>query len=319
MGGARVSGLEPGLRGTPLPWRDLGGKFTVLEQENRSDPDTRMTRVPDRKLFAHAVLRPRHGVSLQATVEYSSRRWVNNTASVGDFTIFGLKASWKPAAAVTIEAGVDKALDRNDELDAGFPAAGRSWFVQARYETRIPVGGQAMTPKSGSAELCAAAIEDDGSCDLDALLADLACRQRRAGRRVRGLIMTHPDGGTGCARPMVLLDVETLEEYLVSQPLGRDSTSCRADPQGFARASAVLRHALDDAPDLVVSNRFGGLEAEGGGFHAELLDILCRGVPLLTVVATRHVEAWRSFTGGAAVLPPRADAVEAWLAARADA
>lgn len=171
-----------------------------------------------------------------------------------------------------------------------------------------------MTPEPASSELRAAAIEDDGTTDLDVLLAGVAQRLQQAGHRVRGLLMTYPEEGEGCARPMVLRDIGTRDEYLVSQPLGRDSHACRADPQGFARASAVLRRALDEAPDLVICNRFGGLEAEGGGFRAELLEILSRDLPLLTAVAARHTEAWRRFTGGATVLPPRAEAVERWLA-----
>ncbi|MFT3819922.1 MAG: DUF2478 domain-containing protein [Rubrivivax sp.] len=161
----------------------------------------------------------------------------------------------------------------------------------------------------------AAAIEDDGSVDVDALLAAVACQQRRAGRRVRGVVMTHPDSGCGCASPMVLVDLETLDEYLVSQPLGSAAGGCRADPQGFARASQVLRRAADEAPDLVISNRFGNQEAEGQGFRAELLEILARDLPLLTVAATRHLDAWRRFSGGAAVLPPRQEAIGAWLGA----
>lgn len=162
--------------------------------------------------------------------------------------------------------------------------------------------------------LRAAAIVDDGACDVDALLAAIAHAQQSAGRRVRGVLMNHPDGDTGCAGDMVLVDLHTQEQYLVSQPLGRDSTACRADPQGFARASDVLRRAATEAPELVVSNRFGGLEAEGGGFCAELLDILAQDLPLLTTVATRHVADWQRFTGGATVLPAQADAVTEWLA-----
>jgi hypothetical protein len=112
---------------------------------------------------------------------------------------------------------------------------------------------------------------------------------------------------------MVLVDIDTGAEYLVSQPLGRDSNACRADTQGFARASVVLRDALAAAPDLVVSNRFGGLEAEGGGFASELLALMAQGVPVLTVVAARHVAAWQHFTGGAALLPAEPGAVQAWL------
>lgn len=162
--------------------------------------------------------------------------------------------------------------------------------------------------------LRAAAILDDGSVDADALLASIVGAQRRAGRRVRGLLMTYPDGPQTCAAAMVLVDVETREEYLVSQPLGADSQGCRADPQGFARASVVLRRAADEQADLVISNRFGGLEAGGGGFCSELLELMSRDVPVLTVVSPRHLQAWEQFTGGATVMPPRAEAIDRWLA-----
>lgn len=159
----------------------------------------------------------------------------------------------------------------------------------------------------------AAAILDDGTQDVDALLSRIAQSEQRAGRRVRGLLMTHPEGRAGCASPMVLVDLATQEEFLVSQPLGSGSSACRADVQGFARASRVMREALSAAPDLVVSNRFGGLEAEGGGFAAELLELMAHGVPVLTVVATRHADAWLRFTGAAAVLPAEEAAVADWL------
>lgn len=161
--------------------------------------------------------------------------------------------------------------------------------------------------------LRAAAIEDDGSCDVDALLADVAGRLRSAGHRVRGLLMTYPQGRDSCACAMVLVDLHTARAYPVSQPLGAGSQACRADVQGFARASEVLRRALHEGPGLVISNRFGGLEAGGGGFRDELLALMAQDVPLLTAVASRYRSAWTDFTGGADVLPPQAGAVQAWL------
>jgi hypothetical protein len=168
-------------------------------------------------------------------------------------------------------------------------------------------------PSAVSPGPLAAAILNDGSVDVDSMLTRIALQQRRANRRVRGLVMTRPDGVAGCSGSMVLRDLDTLDEYLVSQPLGAASRSCRADPHGFARASEVLRRAVDESPDLVISNRFGVLEAEGGGFRAELLELLSRGVPLLTVVAERHRAAWLDFTGGGAVLPPREETIGEWL------
>jgi hypothetical protein len=112
---------------------------------------------------------------------------------------------------------------------------------------------------------------------------------------------------------MVLTDIDTGAEYPVSQSLGAGSAACSADPQGFARASRVLHNALERRPDLVVCNRFGALEAENGGFVAELLALLERGVPVLTVVAPRHRDAWHQFIGEPAMLPPDPAAWTAWL------
>lgn len=159
----------------------------------------------------------------------------------------------------------------------------------------------------------AAAIVDDGSARAEDLLAAEAQARQRAGLRVRGLLMTRPCGSAGCAADMVLVDVAGGESFLVSQPTGRDATACRADPQGFARASRVLHAARGGDVDLVVCNRFGSLESEGGGFAAELLALMADGVPLLTTVSARLAEHWTRFTGGAALLPAETGAVSAWV------
>lgn len=177
-----------------------------------------------------------------------------------------------------------------------------------------PMGPAEATASAAEGRLRAAALLDDGSGQAARLLAEAARQQHAAGRRLRGMLMTRDPQGERCSADMWLVDIERGDQYLVSQPLGRDSTACRADPQGFARASVVLRRALADRPDLIVLNRFGALEAEGEGFRAELLEILAHDVPLLTAVKPRHLAAWQDFTGGAAVLPAEARAVQQWLA-----
>jgi len=161
--------------------------------------------------------------------------------------------------------------------------------------------------------LPAAAIVDDRSVDMDVLLAQIVKTQQSAGRRVRGCVMRRPPRENGCAATMVLVDIDTGDEYLVSQPMGTGSRACRADPQGFARASQVFRTALAEDPELVVSNRFGDLEVLRGGFTEELLAVMERGIPLLTTVPVRNVIAWQEFTGGGTLLPPDEAVVAAWV------
>lgn len=163
-----------------------------------------------------------------------------------------------------------------------------------------------------------AAIGNDGTLDVDALLGRVVADEQAAGRRVHGVLMTFPAAREGCDCAMVLRDVVTGQPYNVSQDLGPGAAGCRADTAGFAEATAVLRRALA-APraevDFVVCNRFGALESEGGGFAAEMLEVMAAGIPLLTVVSLRHRDAWRRFTGGAQLLPADVSAVRAWLAA----
>ena len=179
--------------------------------------------------------------------------------------------------------------------------------------------GPSSTSTPPEDSIPAAAIGHDGGTEADAMLAAIVADLQRAGRRVRGLLMRHVGGlagDTACGTQMFLVDVANEETYLVSQPMGSLSKSCRADPQGFARATVVLRRALQERPDLVVLNRFGRLEAEGGGMSAELLDLMAEGVPVLTAVAPAYRDAWDAFSGGAPVLPLDAAAVQAWLAAQ---
>jgi Protein of unknown function (DUF2478) len=157
-----------------------------------------------------------------------------------------------------------------------------------------------------------AALRHDGSLDMDDLLAQATSRAQAAGWRVRGLMMTWPDGAVACGA-MVLKDVQTGESFLVSQDLGPGATGCRVDTQGFARASVVLRRALDEQPppDLVVINRFGGLEAAGEGLADELMALVAADVPVLTAVSDKHAAAWARFSGDWPLMAPQA--LAGWL------
>lgn len=149
----------------------------------------------------------------------------------------------------------------------------------------------------------------------DALQADWVRALQQAGWRVGGVrqhVTTWPRGG----KRMQLLDVRSPQSFEISQDLGPASEGCRLDPAGVVDASSVLRQALADRVEVVVTNRFGRLEAEGGGFVAEIAALAEAGIPVLTIVAPQYLAAWRALTGewGQDMpLPPSAQALHAWL------
>ena len=149
----------------------------------------------------------------------------------------------------------------------------------------------------------------------DALLAAWVLELQQRGWQVGGLlqrIATWPHSG----KRMQLLDVRGTQVFDISQDLGPASKGCCIDPGGVAQASGVLRQALVDGVDVVVTNRFGGLEAQGGGFVAEIAALAQADIPLLTIVAPAHLPAWRALTGplGQALqMPQSVQALHDWF------
>ncbi|MBI5923370.1 MAG: DUF2478 domain-containing protein [Betaproteobacteria bacterium] len=152
----------------------------------------------------------------------------------------------------------------------------------------------------------------------DSVLAEFASYLRSQGWQVRGVVQDNVVFDNNCGRQMVLIDVSDGSRFPISQNLGTGSASCCVDPGGVVAASVALRRGLTEGADLVIANRFGELEAGGGGFAAEMLALMAEGIPLLTVVNERYLEEWRRFSGNAAEeLEPQREALEAWFTALA--
>lgn len=147
----------------------------------------------------------------------------------------------------------------------------------------------------------------------DVLVGAFATGLMRAGHAVHGLIQRRPPTGkTGT----VLIDLHGGTHHPLFQNLGSGSESCSVDTDSLAMASLALRRALEAHADLAIANRFGPLEASGGGLAAEMLALMAEGIPFLTIVADDHLPAWRHFTGGAGVeLPAGRAALDGWFAA----
>lgn len=74
-----------------------------------------------------------------------------------------------------------------------------------------------------------------------------------------------------------------------------------------------LASALDRKPDIIVLNRFGRAEMEGGGLVEVLSAALIDVVPIVVAVPNGLRDAWIGSTGGLAVsLPPDPDRLLIW-------
>lgn len=148
--------------------------------------------------------------------------------------------------------------------------------------------------------------------DVETLLADFSATLKAEGVRVGGLLQRSSKEANGRPR-MELIDIESGEPVLISQNLGAKSSACCVDLTGVAEASLVLRRAIAARPELLIINKFAGLEAKGEGLRAEFLEALASGLPVLTGLSERNREAFEEMAGGVQTeLEPALAALKEW-------
>src|SRR5579859_1912750 len=148
--------------------------------------------------------------------------------------------------------------------------------------------------------------------DDEALLARFADSLRGQGVAVGGLLQRSSREANGRPR-MDMIDIASGDVILISQNLGGKSSACCVDVTGVADASAYLRRAIAARPDLLIINKFSGLEAKGGGLRAEFLDALSSGIPVLTGLSMRNRAAFEEMAQGAGQYLEAADrALQDW-------
>jgi Protein of unknown function (DUF2478) len=149
------------------------------------------------------------------------------------------------------------------------------------------------------------------------LLAALEGLARR-GVRVAGLVQERSHAENCDRHDVHVRELGGGEILPIMQDLGRDATGCRVDPSAIAVAARLLDRARATGPDLLVVNRFGRLECEGGGMLAEIGQAFADGLTVIVCVPKRYVGAWNAFAAGLdAQLPPAREAIEAWWASAA--
>jgi nucleoside-triphosphatase THEP1 len=115
-------------------------------------------------------------------------------------------------------------------------------------------------------------------------------------------VLQHPaceDPGHRC--DVVLEDLASGARTELFERRGRGARGCRLDVAALADVTARLERALQNDPDLLVLNKFGKVEAEGGGLVDPIAAAIDRDIPVVIGVPVRNLEAWRAFAGDFAV------------------
>ena len=158
-----------------------------------------------------------------------------------------------------------------------------------------------------------AAVVYDAGFKIDDFLTRVANRLRADRISMAGVLQENARDAAGVCSAMTLVDLTSRGRFRISQDLGSQAEGCRLDAQGLAEIGALLDRPLDRDIELLVLNRFGKAEAEGGGLRSAFVRAMEAGIPLLTVVRSPYTEAWSEFHGGLAInLTPDLDQVIAW-------
>ena len=147
----------------------------------------------------------------------------------------------------------------------------------------------------------------------DALLTAAVDAIRSRGIVVGGLLQRLGPMQSNGKHSVWLDDVATGQTVRLDEPRGPGARACILDTDALAQAAYLLRRAADARPGVIVVNRFGKFEAEGGGIRSELAEAICSGAAVLIPVRLALLPDLEAFLGApASRLPPDAASIADW-------
>lgn len=114
---------------------------------------------------------------------------------------------------------------------------------------------------------------------------------------------------------MLLQDLASGEVTAIAERRGSEARGCRLDVSLLTDlAESVAFSLYSEEPRLLVVNKFGKIEADGGGLRGAIAEAVGLGIPVLVGVPARNLDRWRAFAGPLAVeLPAEPSAIANWL------
>ncbi len=124
---------------------------------------------------------------------------------------------------------------------------------------------------------------------------------RRRGLPMAGVLQHAACSETAGPCDVVLEDLTTGQRTNLFEDRGPGAKGCRLDVAALAEVNGQIARSLNADPALLILNKFGKVEAEGGG----LLDLVATavdcGIPVVIGVPIRNLDAWRNFAGDMSV------------------
>ncbi|MDR3089769.1 MAG: TonB-dependent receptor [Desulfobulbaceae bacterium] len=134
IGEVDLAGIELQAAGNITDFLELGIGYTYTHADNKTNDD-KLTGIPAHKLTPYARYNIFYGLSAQVDADMYSDRYSSSNGSrkADGFITMNAKLDYDFAQGFTVEAGVSNVLDKNYELEEGWPEAGRMFFANLRY------------------------------------------------------------------------------------------------------------------------------------------------------------------------------------------
>lgn len=167
------------------------------------------------------------------------------------------------------------------------------------------------TPTVACCFQSAAIISEQGDT-ADSVIERVIAQLRREGKKVVGLrqytsINDCLDGSS------TVLNIESGSTHSLSDASGADASCYTVNSKALERTAKDLLDLIGDIPDLIVINRFGQCESDGGGFCCVITQAIEQQIPLLTVVNSKWQQNWHDYAPGhMTTLPPSYECVLNW-------
>lgn len=165
-------------------------------------------------------------------------------------------------------------------------------------------------------ELAIAAIVYADGVYPDRVIARAIAPLRAAGLPLAGALQVEPVAAGRHPCDMLLENLASGEVHAIAEHRGREARGCRLDVGQLMEIGEEVLHSLhDESPRLLVVNKFGKIEADGGGLRQAVAEAVDLGIPVLVGVPARNLDRWRAFAGPLAMeLPATVGAIADWLA-----